>query len=127
MLQNCIKISQRLALAFWAAFIAMILFEAVFFQPWMESSAYFFSTALFLSGLALGWVLADSNENNLNIPKLLGIFIVAAPFVAVPYYRFRYFGAKAGLKFLGIVLLNFIGVVLVDFALQFLPVHGGAA
>lgn len=114
------KLSQRLAVAFWASFVAMIVFESLFFRRWMNSSEYIFLTALFLSILALGWVSADSKENDLEIPKLLNICVVAAAFLAVPYYRFRYFGAKAGFIFLGIVGLNFAGLLLVASALEYL-------
>ena len=121
------KLSQRLAVAFWASFVAIIVFERVFSRPWMNSSEYIFLTALFLTLLALGWVLADSKESDLRVPMLLSICIVAIPFLAVPYYRFRYFGAKAGFIFLGIVALNFAALLLIDYALQYLSIAGRTA
>ena len=116
------KVSQRLAVAFWASFVAMIVFESLFFQRWMNSAEYFFATALLLSILALAWVLADSKENDLRVPALLSICVVAAAMLAVPYYRFRYFGAKAGFIFLGIVALSFAGLLLIDYALQYVSI-----
>ncbi len=121
------KLSQRLAVAFWASFAAMIAVETLFFRPWMNSSEYFFLTALFLTILALGWVLTHSKENDLEVPKLLSICVVVAPFLAVPYYRFRYFGAKAGFIFLGIIGGNFVGLLLVAYVLEYLSNVGRAA
>lgn len=120
------KLSQQLALAFWASFVLMIVFETLFSRPWMNSSEYIFLTALFLSIFALGWVLADSKENDLEVPILLNICVVVAAFLAVPYYRFRYFGAKAGFIFIGIVAVNFAGVLLVAYALEYVSGGGGA-
>lgn len=96
----------------------MVVIETLFFQPWMDSSEYVFLSALFVSVLALGWVLADSHENNIRVPTLLNIFVVIAAFLAVPYYRFRYFGARAGFIFLGIAGLNFAGLFLIAYLLQ---------
>jgi len=118
------KLSQKLAVAFWASFATMVIVETLFFQRWMTSSAYIFSTTIFFSILALGWVLSDSNENELEVPKFLNICIVVAAFLAVPYYRFRYFGAKAGFIFLGIVVVNAAGIILVASLLEYLPTGG---
>ena len=118
------KLSHKLAVAFWASFVTMIVFETLFFQPWMNSSAYIFLSALFLSVLALGWVLADSTENEFEVPKLLNICVVLAVFLAVPYYRFRYFGAKAGFIFLGIVVLNVAGLITLASVLEYLSTGG---
>jgi 1,4-dihydroxy-2-naphthoate octaprenyltransferase len=114
------KLSQRLAIFFWASFFAMIVAETSFPRPWMNSSEYFFLTALFLSIVALGWVLADAKENKLEVPLLLRICIVVAAFLAVPYYRFRYFGMKAGFIFLGIVSVCFAALLLMPSALKYL-------
>lgn len=116
------KLSQKLAVAFWVSFVAMIVAETLFPQLWMKSSEYFFLTALFLSILALGWVLADAKENDLEVPFLLNICVVIAAFLAVPYYRFRYFGMKAGFKFFGVVGVCFAGLLLLDYALNYLSV-----
>ena len=86
----------------------------------MNSSEYVFSTALILSILALGWVLADSHENSVNVPKILNVCVVVAAFLAVPYYRFRYFGAKAGFIFLGIIGANFAGLFFLGYVLEYL-------
>ena len=120
------KLSQLLAVAFWASFVAMIMFETLFSRPWMNTSEYIFLTALFLSVLALGWVLADAKENDLKVPLLLNICVVVAAFLAVPYYRFRYFGAKAGFIFIGIIAVNFAGLLLVAYALEYVSTIGGA-
>lgn len=118
------KLSHGLALAFWLSFVAMIVIETLFFRPWMNSNEYVFSTALVLSILALGWVLADSHENSLNVPKMLTVCVVIAAFLAVPYYRFRYFGAKAGFIFLGIIGVNFAGLLVLAYALEYLSTGG---
>ena len=120
------KTSQQLALAFWASFVSMIVVETLFPRPWMNSSEYFLLTALLLSILALGWVLADSKENDLKVPLLLNICVVVAAFLAVPYYRFRYFGAKVGFIFTGIVAVNFAGILLIAHALEYISGRGGA-
>lgn len=102
----------------------MIVVEGLFFRPWMNSSEYFFLTALFLSILALAWVWADAKENDLEVRTLLSICVVAAAFLAVPYYRFRHFGAKAGFKFLGIVAVGLAGIYLVAYILEYLKAGG---
>ncbi len=114
------KFSQKLAIFFWASFAAMIVVETLYPQPWMNSSEYFFLTALFLSVLALGWVLADAKENDLEVPLLLRICIVVAALLAVPYYRFQYFGVKAGFVFFGIVSVCFAALLLMPSALKYL-------
>jgi hypothetical protein len=118
------KLSHQLTVAFWASFVVMIAFETLLFRPWMNSSEYIFLTALFLSVLALGWVLADSNQKNIEVPKLLSICVVVAPFLAVPYYRFRYFGTKAGFTFLGIVGLSLASLFIVAYAMEYLSTAG---
>ena len=67
------NLSKKLAVAFWASMLAMVVLETVFFQPWMNTSEYIFLSALFISALALGWVLADANENNIRVPTLLNL------------------------------------------------------
>ena len=121
-----LKRSHKLAVAFWVSFVAMIVVETVAFRPWMTSSEYVFSTALYLSIIALAWVLADAKENDVRVPKLLKVGVVIAAFLAVPYYRFRYFGAKAGLLFLGIMGLNLAGLFFIAYALEYL-MHAGRA
>ena len=120
------KLSQQLALAFWAALGSMIVVETLFPRPWMNTSEYLFLTGLFISILALGWVLADSKENDLEVSRLLKISVVVAAFLAAPYYRFRYFGAKAGLIFTGIVAVNFAGILLIAYAIEYLSGRSGA-
>jgi hypothetical protein len=118
-------LSRYLAVTFWLCFAAMIVFETLFFRPWMNSSEYIFSTALLLSILALGWVIADSREHGVETSKLLHLFVVIAAFLAVPYYRFRYFGARAGFIFLGILGLNFAGLFLLAYALDHMVTKTG--
>jgi hypothetical protein len=92
----------------------------------MNSSEYFFFTSLFLAVLALGWVLADAKENALKTPLLLNICIVVATVLAVPFYRFKYFGAKAGFIFMGIIAVNFAGLFLVAYVLEYVSSGGRA-
>lgn len=114
------KLSLRLAIVFWASFFGMIFIETLYPRPWMDSSEYFLLTGLFLSILALGWVLADARENNLEVPVILRICIVIAVLLAVPYYRFRYSGMRAGFVFLGIVSVCFAVLLLMPSALRYL-------
>lgn len=123
---SCMKLSQLLAVAFWVSFVTMIVFETLFPRSWMNSSEYIFLTALFLSVLALGWVLADAKENDLDVPLLLNVCVVVAAFLAVPYYRFRYFGAKAGFVFIGIVAVNLAGLLFIAYALEYVSTGSGA-
>ena len=116
------KRSHKLAVAFWIVLTAMVIIETLFFRRWMDSSAYILTTGLMLSALALGWVLYDSRENDLTISKHLKVGVVAAAALAVPYYRFRYFGAKSGFIFLAIVALNTAGIVLIATLLEHLPI-----
>jgi len=114
------KLPQILAVSFWLCFAAMIAFETLYFRPWMNSSEYFFLTAFLLSALALGWVLADARKHELDLPMTLNVAIVAAAFLAVPYYRFRYFGARKGIVFLGIAGLGLAGLFGFAYTLDYL-------
>ena len=70
--------------------------------------------------LALAWVLSHAKENKVQTPMPLNVAVVALAFIAVPYYRFRYFGLKDGFRFVGWLLLATVVVIAALTGLDFL-------
>ena len=103
--------SLLLALFFWFSLGLSLALEIIFYVSWAQTSAFAFSSAIFLTVLALSWVLSHAKENNVQTPLALNVAVVALAFIAVPYYRFRYFGLKEGLRFLCWLLLALVGVI----------------
>jgi len=102
-----LKFSQFIALMFWAAITGTIVVEVGLELPWAQSSGFATLTALLFAGLALGWVLTHARENDIQVPGSLKIGVVLLAALAVPYYRFKYFGPKPGFLFAGKIVLCF--------------------
>ena len=102
------RLSQVIALIFWALMTGTIVIEVGLEMPWAQSSGFAGLTTLLFAGLAFGWVLTHSRENNIQVPGALKLGVVLLAAVAVPYYKFKYFGPKSGLLFVGILVICFI-------------------
>ncbi len=108
-----LKISLMLAIAFWSVLALTLAIEEIFFVSWARTSAFAISSTIFVAIIALGWVLAHADENGIALPRALKLAVVALPPVAVPYYRFRYFGARSGFIFLAWLLTCFVALLAV--------------
>lgn len=53
------------------------------------------------TAMIFGWFLTDARERGMKPSTGLKISVVALSLVALPYYKFRYFGARAGFTFIG--------------------------
>jgi hypothetical protein len=96
---------------FWFLLGLSLALESIFYVSWAQTSAFAYSSAIFLTVLALAWVLSHAKENNVQTPMALHVAVVALSFIAVPYYRFRYFGFKDGFRFLCWLVLALVGVI----------------
>jgi hypothetical protein len=105
------KHSTKLALAVWVFLALVVILEEVFHFDWMTSSAYSYGTILIGAVLVFTWFLADTREHGIDASPILKVMVVAIALVAVPYYRFRYMGAKRGFIFVGKVLGGFVALV----------------
>lgn len=100
--------------------------EEIFYVSWARTQGFAISTTILVSIIALGWVLAHADENDIEPSRLLKIGVVAfAPF-AVLYYRFRYFGAKSGFVYLAWLLSCFVALLAALAIVDFL-VNGATA
>jgi hypothetical protein len=84
---------------------------------WTQSSGFAGLTTLLFAGFAFGWVLTHSRENDIEVPGTLKIGVVLLAAVAVPYYKFKYFGAKSGLMFVGVLVLFFVLTMIISSAI----------
>ncbi len=107
------RTSRWIAIGLWVALGVMMILE-VSYNPAIGSdpSGFAFLQTLVIALFMFGWYLADSNENNITRPMWLNIAVVLVGFLALPYYRFRYFGARRGFIFLATVIAAFIGTVI---------------
>ncbi len=96
-----------IALIFWALMTVMIVVEVDLELPWAQSPGFAGLTTFLFAGLAFGWVLAHSRENNIQVSGALKIGVVLIAALAVPYYKFKYFGPKSGLLFVGVLVICF--------------------
>ena len=104
------KLSRGLAIAFWSAVFATLILESVLFVPWTQTSGFKVLSTLVFTIIAFGWFLADSREHEVSPSPMLKIMVVAVSILAVPYYKFRYLGVRAGFVFLAVVIGSFIAV-----------------
>lgn len=112
--------SLLVALTFWLLLAVSIALEEIFYFPWAQTSAFAISSTVVLTVVTLAWVLTHARENGKETSALLNIAVVAIAVIAVPYYRFRYYGAISGLKFVGWVVLASATVTLALIAMDFL-------
>ena len=105
------KTSSWLALAFWATMGVGMLIDANPAPDGNELPAILVGIVSVL--FMFGWYIADSNENNIERNIWLNICVVAVGFAALPYYRFRYFGARRGAVFIGWVIAALVGTAIV--------------
>ena len=118
------RLSHVIALMFWASMTGSIVVEVGLELPWAQSTGFAGLTAVLFAGLAFGWVLADAKENDIQVPGALKIGVVMLAAVAAPYYKFRYFGPKSGILFIGVLILCLILTVLLSDAITALVSPG---
>lgn len=121
------KVSRVLASVLWLMLLATILAEQVFSFGWAASDAYYLLTVFAFTIAIFGWFLADAHERSFKPSLALKIAVAAVGTIAVPYYKFRYFGARAGFSFLGILLLAFFAMAVVSAVIEYLLIGGAAA
>ena len=107
-----LKQSALYTFLFWFWIVFSIALEDIFLVSWAQTDAFYFSSGIVAVSLALLWVLAHARENNVRTSTGLNIAVVALCPVAVPYYRFRHFGAKDGFWFLFRLFLALVGAML---------------
>ncbi|NNF68042.1 MAG: hypothetical protein HKM98_11090 [Gammaproteobacteria bacterium] len=110
---------QIFALVFWLIVFATLLLEDIFRFAWTGSGAYEIAVVLVLTSSIFLWFLTDARERGINPSGGLKLAVVAFAAIAVPYYKFRYFGAKRGLLFVAIVLASFACVIIALMAVNF--------
>ena len=123
---NRLKQSQLIALMFWSSFAANLVIEVGLELPWAQSSGYAGLTTVLFAGLAFAWVLTHARENDVRVSAALKIAVILIAVIAVPYYKFRYFGAKSGMLFIGMLVLGLAVAVLVGAAITALVSPDGS-
>lgn len=112
------KSSRIVAIVLWSLLFISLLAEEVFFLEWTRAGTYnLFSTIVFTLFI-FGWFLADASERGHSPSLLLKIAVVAVGVLAVPFYKFRYFGPQAGFTFIGIVVLAFIATIAATYLVE---------
>lgn len=114
------KLSRKLAIALWALLFLSVLAEDVFNFSWTMTAAYEALRLVCAAVLVFGWFLADAKEREFEPSIWLKIAVVGIGLIALPYYKFRYFGVRAGFTFIGIVLLAFIATLAVALFVDYL-------
>lgn len=117
---------QIFALVFWLIVFTTLLLEEVFRFHWTTSGEYEVSTILIFASSIFFWFLADTRERGIEPSGELKFAVIALSAIAVPYYKFRYFGAKSGFVFLGAVMAILAGVILIVLALDFILIQTAA-
>lgn len=99
--------SFRLAALFWC-FVTLNGAADIFLLPSSiaDSSLYFLITAIIWLTIAFAWFLEDAQANGIKTTRGLRIAVLLLYPITLPYYKFRYFGLRAGLKFIGFILLG---------------------
>ena len=105
------KPSQQVAVGFWVLIALMIIIEDGLFPSLTNSAAYNWGVSLVLTLVVFTWYYVDTIQNEIQRPLWLNMLVILFSPFALPYYRFRYFGAKAGLVFIAITGGTFILVV----------------
>ena len=114
------KSSLIVAIVFWVLIFISLLAEEVFLYSWTRTGAYHLSTSIVYALFLFGWFLADARERG-HTPSLpLKIAVVAVGVLALPYYKFRFFGARAGFVFIGIVLGLFVATLAGSYLVQWI-------
>jgi hypothetical protein len=113
-------LSRTLAIALWLLLFLTVVAEDVFVFGWTKTTAYHSSSFLGTTVLMFGWFLADAKERDFVPSIWLKIAVVAVGVIALPYYKFRNFGARAGFVFIGIVLLAFVTTLAATLLVEYL-------
>ena len=121
------KLSHVLAIVFWLVLLATLLAKEVFYFEWSYTEEYRLSSIFVFAFVLFGWFLADTKERGLKTSMPLKMAVVAVGALAVPYYKFRYIGARAGFAFLGYVLLCLTSVILATVAIDMVIFGADAA
>jgi len=115
-----IRSSRILAFLFWLIVFISLLVEDVFRFSWTTGGEYEAAAVLIYASSIFIWFLADARERGIDPSGGLKLAVVALAAIAVPYYKFRYFGTRDGFLFLFIVLANFAFVVIGAMAVDFM-------
>ena len=74
--------------------------EDLFRFSWARGSLYYVSTVLIGVGLCFSWMVTHARENDVEVSKSLKVAAILVSGLALPYYKFGYYGVKAGFVFL---------------------------
>lgn len=117
--------SNVIAVVFWLFVFVSIVVEVSFGLGWVQTGVYSLVSALILTAVLFGWFLADAHERDVQVSAMLKTAVVASGPVALTYYKFKYFGARAGFTFLGILFLCFAVVLVAAIATDWLALSLG--
>lgn len=104
------KTSRVFASALWLIMLIDLLLRESFSVPLAHSDNWNLLVIILGIVTIFGWFIFDSRERGAETSKLLKLAVIGIAIIAVPYYKFRYFGFLAGFKFLGILLAIFVSV-----------------
>lgn len=72
------------------------------------------------------WFLTDARERGMKPSAGLKISVVALSLVALPYYKFRYVGARAGFTFIGICVGLFVLILALGMTVDWMLTQKGS-
>ncbi|MEM6514368.1 MAG: hypothetical protein AAF660_15260 [Pseudomonadota bacterium] len=104
------KTATWIALAFWLVIGASMVIDFRYQPGGSEGMAALLAVVSML--LMFGWYIADSNEHGIERRMWFNVLVILLGVIALPYYRFRHFGARKGAVFLGWVLAAFVGTAI---------------
>jgi hypothetical protein len=91
--------TRQYAIAVWTILLLSMVLDQTLPYAWASSDFFEAGTVIVLTAAVFGWFLADAKAQGIEPTWGLKLSVIVLGALALPYYRFRYSGSKAGLAF----------------------------